>query len=190
MVETLAGRLEWEQTGDGVRMVLPARLSWGVIQQLLPELGAYFVAFLGLFAIVSCIACLRGLSFGYVLNSEAMHRLYLGFPGCSAGLVLARILPRALGKTVITLSTDSIVIDRGSPLKRSKESYPVSIIQGFSFVERSGNAPMRNKVGQNEIQFSRSNSADYFGTGITREEASALMAKVNEFYAAYREGQG
>ena len=58
MLERLAGRLKWEDANDGVRVVIPARLSWGAIRNLLEDLGVYVMASLGIFVIVGCVAYL------------------------------------------------------------------------------------------------------------------------------------
>src|SRR5580700_1527259 len=104
MIETLAGRLKWERMSDGIRVVIPARMSWGAVRWLLIDLGIYVGAFLSIFVILSCIALLRGLRFYTFLNSHGMHSFYLTSLGCCTGLILARTVPRLFGATVVTLS--------------------------------------------------------------------------------------
>ena len=48
MLEVLKGRLKWERTADGIRVVIPARLSWSAIRRHLNDLGAVLVGYLGL----------------------------------------------------------------------------------------------------------------------------------------------
>jgi hypothetical protein len=132
MLETLTGRLKWERTGDGIRVMIPPRLSWGAIRRPQDDLGAYVVAFLGIFASVGGVAFLRGLSFHSYLSSEAVHSLYRVSLGCCTGLVLAKLVPRLFGETVVTLSPAQITIERNSRLRRSKEVFPTTTLHSLS----------------------------------------------------------
>ncbi len=182
MLETLTGRLKWEQSGDGIRVVIPARLSWGAISRLLVDLGVCFVTFLGLFLIVDCVAILRGLGFHSYLHSEAVHNLYRVSLGYCAGLILARMVPRLFGKTTVMLSPAQITIEWNMRLRCSKEAFATATLHSFRFVERSGEVPVQNKIGQNEVQFGQSHWIRRIGEGVTREEAEALIAKLTEVY--------
>jgi hypothetical protein len=182
MFETLTGRLKWEQTVDGIRLVIPARLCWGSIRKLLDDLGVYVVTSLGLFAITGCAAYLRGLSLHAYLNNEGVHSLVRISLGRWAGLILARIVPGLFGNTVVTLSPPKTTIKWNARFGSSTDVFPTATLHSFRFVERSGNVPVQNKIGQNEIQFCDSHWTHYFGTGVTREEAQALIAKITEVY--------
>jgi len=182
MLETLIGRLKWERTGDAIRVVIPARLSWGAIRKLLDDLGVYIVTSLGLFAITGCVAYLRGLSFRSYVNNKGVHSLFMSSLGCCAGLILARMVPRLFGKTVVTLNPVKTTIGWNARLGSSKDVFPTATLHSFRFVERSGDVPVQNKIGQNEVQFCDSHWTYYFGTGVTREEAQALIAKITEVY--------
>ena len=182
MLETLIGRLKWERTGDEIRVAIPARLSWGAIRKLLDDLGVVVVGYLGLFVITGCVAYLRGLSFHAFVNSEGIHTLFTLNLGYCAGLIIARMVPRLFGKTVVTLNPVKTTIGWNARLGSSKDVFPTATLHSFRFVERSGDVPVQNKIGQNEVQFCDSHWTRFFGVGITREEAQALIAKITEVY--------
>ena len=175
MLEILTGRLKWEQTDDGIRVVIPSRLSWGAIRRLLIDLGIAVVAYLGLLAIVGCVAYLRGLSFLSFVNNEGIHSFFRVSLGYLAGLIIAKMVPRLFGKTVVTLGPVKVTIEWNGRLGSSKEVFPTQTLHSFRFV-------VQNKIGQNEIQFCDSHWTHYFAVGIKREEAEALLSKLMEFY--------
>lgn len=182
MLETLAGRVKWEHTGDGIRVVIPARLSWGATLRLLKDLGAYFAAFSSIFVTAGSVAWFRGLSFHSFITSKGIYSLYLSSLGCCSGLVLARVIPRIFGETVVTMSPDQTTIEWNARASRSKAALPTAILHNFRFVERSSKTPVQNKFRQNEIQVGQTHWTRSFGEGVTREEAEALIAKMNEIY--------
>jgi hypothetical protein len=49
MLETLAGRLKWERTGLGIRVVIPARLDWWIMQAALVATAVVGVDYLYIF---------------------------------------------------------------------------------------------------------------------------------------------
>jgi hypothetical protein len=183
MIETLTGRLKWERIGGGIRVVIPARMSWGAVRRLLIDLSVYIGAFLCLFLIVGCVAFFRGLNFHTFLNSHGMHSLYLTSLGCCTGLIIARTVPRLFGATIVTISPDQITVEWNSRLRRDKGVFPTATLRGFRFVERSDEVPLKNRLGQNEVQFVQAQSICHFGEGITREEAEALICKMVEVYS-------
>jgi hypothetical protein len=92
------------------------------------------------------------------------------------------MVPRLFGKTVVTLNPVKTTIGWNARLGSSKDVFPTATLHSFRFVERSGDVPVQNKIGQNEVQFCDSHWTYYFGTGVTREEAQALIAKITEVY--------
>jgi hypothetical protein len=138
MLETLNGRLKWERTGNEIRVVIPARLSWGAIRRLLDDLGVNVVAFLGIFVIAACVAYLGGHNFNSYVNSGGVHSLLRASLGYSAGLILARMVPRLFGETVVKLSPAQISIEWNSRIGRSKEVFSSPTLHSLRFVERSG----------------------------------------------------
>jgi hypothetical protein len=163
-------------------VVIPARLSWGAIRRLLQDLGVNVIAFLGIFLIAAFVAYLRGLSFRACLNSEGVRSLSSVSLGCCAGLILARIVPRLFGKTVVTLSPSQFVIEWNPRIRSATEVFPTAILHSFRFVERSSDVLVQNKIGQNEVQFRDTHWTHDLGTGVTRAEAEALIAKMMEVY--------
>jgi hypothetical protein len=112
-----------------------------------------------------------------------MHSLYLTSLGCCTGLIIARTVPRLFGATIVTLSPDQITVEWNSRLRRDKGVFPTATLRGFRFVERSDEVPLKNRLGQNEVQFVQAQSICHFGEGITREEAEALICKMVEVYS-------
>ena len=92
------------------------------------------------------------------------------------------MVSRLFGGTVVTLSPAQTIIQYKIPLRRSKEVFPTSTLHSFRFVERSREVPVQNKFGQNEVQFDQYHWTRYFGSGVTREEAKALITKMTEVY--------
>ena len=69
-----------------------------------------------------------------------------------------------------------------------KEVFPTATLHSFRFVEPSGERPVQNKIGQNEVQFGQAHWTRHIGEGITREEAEALIAKMIEVCTISRAG--
>jgi len=182
MLEPLVGRLRWERTDGGIRIVIPARLSWGAIRRLLDDLWIPVLGYFGIFAIAGCVAYLRGLSAAFFLRSEGVASLLWISLGYCAGLVVVRIVPLLFGETIVKLSPAQITIVRNSRIRHWKQIAPTGNLHRMRFVEQSGQIPIQNEIGQNEIQFREANSTRFFGAGVTREEASALIAKMMEVY--------
>jgi hypothetical protein len=181
MLEPLAGRLKWERTDGGIRIVIPARQSWGAIRRLLDDLWVAILAYLGIVAIAGCVAYFRGLSAASFLKSDGVTSLFLASLGYCAGLVLVRMIPRLFGETIVTLTPAQIMIVWNIRIRHWTQTAPTVNLQSIDFIERSGKMPIQNKIGQNEIQLRGTNSILSFGEGVTREEASALIAKMMEF---------
>jgi hypothetical protein len=157
-------------------------MSWGAFRLLLIDLAVSVGAFLCIFLIVGCIAFLRGVGFHTFLSSHGVHNFYLTSLGCCAGLILARTVPRLFGATVVSLSPDWITIEWNSRIRRDKDVFPTATVRGFRFIDRLGDVPLRNRIGQNEVQFVQAQSTNHLGEGVTREEAEALINKMVEIY--------
>jgi hypothetical protein len=116
------------------------------------------------------------------LSSEGVHSLLWISFGYGIGLIFSRMTPLLFGETVVTLSSAEMTIKYKFSPRRSKEIFPTSTLHSFHFVERSGEVPVQNKAGLNEIQFGQTHWTRYFGAGVTREEAEAIIAKMTEVY--------
>jgi hypothetical protein len=80
------------------------------------------------------------------------------------------------------LSPAQVLFEYKTPLRRSKEVFPTAAMHSFRFVEWCREAPVQNKIVQNEVQFGQTHWTRYFGEGITCEEAEALIARMMGAY--------
>jgi len=182
MLQTLSGRLRRECTDEGIILVIPARMSWGVIRKLVEDVCVSLVAFLLIAVIAGCVAFVRGLDSRSFLQSKGIHSLLIGAIGYCSGLILIRMIAALFGKTILRLNPSQNVLEVNWSFKRSKAVYPSATAHSFRFVERLGAVPIMNDIGQNEIQFAHDRATQHFGEGVTRAEAAALISEVNKVF--------
>jgi len=177
MLETLAGRLKWERTTDGIRVVVPSHFN-----------GWIYLTGIGLLTFPQFTYELFGR-----LTAATGQRLLI--PGL-IGLVLFALWITFLRthEIALTVSPNEMAVELwafGIKLKTRKAA--TSRLTGLRFV------PAEYGIGiddMNRIQFRKDQKRRNLGHGITEEEADALIAKMMEVYpfpervAAVSEGSG
>lgn len=176
-LETLAGRLRWEPTADGIRFVIPARLNWETLRRLLVRtclLSSIFVA------IDYCCARWPHATTTVLPNGYWWRE----FLSVGIGVFIVAVIPRLFGRTLVTVSPSNLTIQWKSRiwLRSKKEVYSTGDVHSLRFVEKSGKHRIQNEHGQSEIQFREDYRPLYFGTGVTSDEAQALIAKMIKVY--------
>lgn len=174
-LETLAGRLKWESTADGIRVVIPARLNWESFRRSLVQacvLGSIFVA------IDYC--CAR---WPHTTTTAPSGYWWHDLLCVGIGVVIGGMIPRLFGRTLVTVSPSNLTIQWKSRIWRSKkEVYSTGDVHSLRFVEKPGKHTIQNELGQSEIQFREDYRPLYFGTGVTSDEAQALIALMMKVY--------
>jgi hypothetical protein len=167
MLETLAGRLKWERTGDGIRVEIPARRSNPLLTQ---------VAWL------------------FFLSGPAL--LFVGIPdkGTTAfdllfvwvflitGLLstIVRILWEFAGKTILTIDPNRMVLcSRIMELDLKRRSYANENVRLMRFVPAVTLFWSKRPSG---IWFIENNALRKFAKAITPAEASVLIDKMLGVY--------
>jgi hypothetical protein len=166
MLEKLAGRLKWERTGGGIRVVIPVRVPW---------LSALIGGF-GVFSLPSLTMDLFG-----------KHRSIAGpasfAPEC-VGLFLCVLWFTLLFtiKQILTLnSTEMAIQTRTFGIEVKNGAYATDRLQCLRFVSSDyGDGVLMSDMSRIEID--RDLKTRKFAFGITEQEADALIEKMMEVY--------
>jgi hypothetical protein len=165
MLETLAGRLKWERTGDGIRVVIPVRIHWlsafsGIWLFMLPHFTAEIIG---------------KAKFGSGPTSFAPEWFGL----C---LVVLWFMMIFTAQQIFTLNPTEMEFQTcifGIGVK--KDIYATSRLQCLRFVSSEyGDWVSMNKM--SKIQIDRDFKTRNFAFGITEQEADTLIKKMMEVY--------
>jgi hypothetical protein len=167
MLETLAGRLKWERTVNGIRVEIPARGSDPVLSQL-----AWFCFLAGPVLLFVGIPD---------KDSTAFELLFI-WVLLIAGLLstIVRILWEIAGKTILTIDPNSMALSSrimGLDLKR--RSYANENVRLMRFVPAVTRFWSKRSSG---IWFIENNVLRKFAKAITPAEASVLIDKMLRVY--------
>jgi hypothetical protein len=169
MLETLAGRLKWERTCDGIRVVIPVRFSWIAIGKGIWE---------------PCVFLLLMSLVDPFLYSP--HKVPLTWEGRLLIYLTILLLWSALvstGKTILTLNPSMLIIQRRPPrFKRRTNRYSTGGLNDLRFVASSNREEIRNGWNQSEIQFDQDLKTQNLAEGITEPEARALIDRMMAVY--------
>jgi hypothetical protein len=167
MLETLAGRLKWEQTEQGIRLVIPARFNGKrILYRLMSELWVPMIIY--------------AVSW-YFLSSEARWGIFLGL---AFGTVIAIFRLMLTGRAVLLLEPSRLTIEfRSFWIKRSTSKYLTARLENLRFVDASSREEIRNEYRQSEMQIDEDLKTHPFAEGITESEALALIGKMMEVYS-------
>jgi hypothetical protein len=168
MLEKLAGRLTWERTGDGIRVVIPAQLGW-------------VVAFL-------CV-WLVGWSIGgwNVLNNtleSANPPLFdmVWLVGWLLGevTVIAIIIWSLSGRSTLVLDKCSLEITRRVVgIRLDTRVFRTANVRNLRYIPATTSGKSSR---QSQIRFEADDKSCGFASGITDNEAFALIDKMLEVY--------
>jgi hypothetical protein len=176
MIETLAGRLNWENTGQGIRVEIPARRSSAIV-----------VRFLWL--ILWCGAgwmMLSGSHGGKTLPPVQLTWL----AGWAVGVILvtASILWSLAGKTILTL--DSVQLQITSQimgLQLSTRTYANADVRNLRFIPAMMRARTNRPSG---IWFEANGKLRNFASALTETEASSLIDLMHQVYNFPKDSSG
>jgi hypothetical protein len=176
MLEPLAGRLTWEQTGQGIRVEIPARLSSTIVIRVL-------------WLILWCGA-------GWLFLSKThgghihSHVQLVWLVGWAAGVILvtASIFWSLAGATTLTLDRNQLQIaSRMMGFQLSIQSYANSDVRNLRFIP----AMMRAKTNRpSGIWFEANGRLRRFASALTAAEASALIDKMFQVYKFPQDSSG
>ena len=164
MLETLAGGLKWERTGDGIRVVIPARLDWTTL---------FFVVWLAFWSVGGWHVVVETF---VKYNSPAFDLLWL--VGWAAGecFVTAAIVWSLAGRTDLALDSYKLEItNRLAGIQLSMRIFMTGEVRNLRYVP-AGNRGRRYY--QSRVKFEADGKTRTFGSGLEDIEAFALIDKM------------
>ena len=176
MLEPLAGRLTWEQTGQGIRVQIPARLSSTIVIRVL-------------WLILWCGA-------GWLFLSKThgghihSHVQLVWLVGWAAGVVLVTysIFWSLAGITTLILDRNQLQIaNRVMGFQTSMRTYSNSDVRNLRFIPAMMRAQTNRPSG---IWFEENRRLRRFASSLTAEEASALIEKMLQVYKFPQDSSG
>jgi hypothetical protein len=165
MLETLVGKLKWEQTEGGIRIAIPSRFNWWL---LYPGLGLFMLP-----------------HFAYEVLRKSGHTTAMAprsFVPEWIGLALF-VFWIALFRThrcVLTLTSAELrVEEQALGLRLRTATRATSQISNLRFVPSQFGISVED---QSRVHFRVGKTTRIVGVGIGKEEADALIAKMLEVY--------
>jgi hypothetical protein len=176
MLERLAGRLTWEQSGNGILVEIPARHGWVTL---------FFCVWLAGWSIAGRQVFLQTFTEG-TLNSYRTFNLLWMF-GWAAGecFVGAAIIWAVLGRITVVIDPSVLEITHriaGFPVR--SRSFPTSEVRNLRYVPSSGGGRSRR---ESAICFESADKTIRFGSGLADAEALALIDKMLGVYSFPKE---
>jgi hypothetical protein len=175
MLETLSGRLKWERSDNGIRVIIPARICQKSLRKRLFD--DFFAVLLVLFF---------NFVFG-IFDSRSpfrLHYLYFLVPELLFLLGAVSLVKLYTARTTLifdrnglNIRSSDLGIWHGAPRKYSTER-----IYNLRFVRFTPDADIRNGLHMDEMQFDQLFLTHAFGAGIDEQEASALIQRMMEVY--------
>jgi len=168
MLQTLAGRLKWERTGNGIRVEIPARLDWTTL------FGAVWLVFWSYGGWQITIDT-------YINHkSVVFNSLWLVGWAIAECYVIGFIVWSITGRTTLLFDPCQLEITRRViGIQMNYRRYTTSDICNFRFV------PARKKGRRSypsKICFEAENKTRGFSSGISDKEAYALINRMREIH--------
>jgi hypothetical protein len=175
MREVLAGRLKWEQRGEGIRVIIPARICKRSIWKQLRKHGLFRSSF--------ALLCLLLVGF-FVPSSGFRHAIYILIPfwlfmfaGGVFLILYTRRTTLTLDRTSFEISLSELGIRDGMPKRFSTDR-----IRNLRFVRFAPAADIRNDLRMDEMQFDLNGLTQAFGAGLDEQESIALIQRITVVY--------
>jgi hypothetical protein len=167
VLETLAGRLKWERTDNGIRVLLPRRFPWEALPGVV--LAIFTPVFVDDIIRKSPISG-TGLSLGEILWSGL----------CIAAAILAIHLS---ARTLLILTPNQLswavhILGRHVIKRTCRNDQLHGLRQNLLVSEWTG----KDKVNQNVVEINRDGFYRTLASRLTDLEADALIAKIMEVY--------
>jgi hypothetical protein len=172
MLEKLAGRLKWERTGDGIRVLIPAWAPWLVTFN---GVWLYMVPL----TTVQAFDKLRGIT-----GSESSAPAWIGLLLCVTWFTMI-----FTARQVLTLNPAEMTIQvRLFGIGVRERTRATSRLRNLRFVP-SGFGDFASMNAMSRIEIDRDFKTRKFAFGITEGEAETLIEKMMEVYK-FPEGPG
>ena len=164
LLEKLAGKLRWEQTGTGIRVEIPAQVDWSIV---------FLIIWFVVWTLVGSYMYARG--FTRMFPSLFGLVWVLGWAGAEVA-VAATILWKIAGRTTLMLDQSQIAIARRlMGIQFSRQSFVTESVRNLRY-RPGGN---RGKhVYQSQVLFEAGDKTCSFATGIADSEALALIDRM------------
>jgi len=169
MRATLAGRLTWEPTGEGIRVDIPARRSWTIV--------IHFV-----WLILWCGVGWLALTRFHQAHHAATHFPLIWQLGWAAGVILmaGSILWSLTGGTKLELNSHQLRISRQMMgLQLGAQSYANADVRNLRFIP---NRILGRSNLPSHISFEENGKTRSFAWAVAETEALALFGKMDEIY--------
>ena len=173
MLETLAGRLKWERIEDGIRVELPAPLDWPNVRRTVRN---WLLFLLWIYLCLSVDTWIRR-----GLNEALKHWTFLlEFAPLYIAVGIYKILAR---RTILTLTPTEITLHKGFfQLKQNKRVFTNNRLHNLCFyASRKEQTSEREEV-KNCLLCDVEDKTISIMSGITEEEADALIKQMMEIY--------
>lgn len=172
MLETLAGRLKWERTGDGIRVEIPARLT---------SKERLYTFSLGL---VWSSLLLGDILRWFFEGSHSVWAQWLGRGGMDSIVVLVLAWSAWFALTSVRLLLDPVSLKLEYcvfGIRWLSHRNSTRLLHNLRFKGRSSRIP-RFLGNLPELQIDEDYRTRTLAVGVTREEADALIATMNEVF--------
>lgn len=176
MLQTLAGRISWEESENGIRVeIRPRRDRTTVLRSLKASWASNWPML-----IVLVPACLL-IS---IVDRHAQRYFWWGNPlALLFGSMLGDVISTMVNRTILTLDAKTLKLEFHRWNRRRKQrEFLTEHLHDLRFAKSTPRADIRNELRLNEIQFDRNFATQSFAPGITEDEATALIARMNEIY--------
>lgn len=167
--EPLVGRLKWQRTKDGLRIVVPGRLNWGSWRKFLVNFAITLPFFVLLIATWTWMERRSMWGDGFFI---------------ACGLLTGEIVLMINRELIITIDPLCLTLEsRSGGIKRGVQSFDTAQLRSMRCAPLSRDANARSNVREYEVQFQDHFFVTHsFATGLSEIEARALIAKVAEAF--------
>ncbi|MGA3370408.1 MAG: hypothetical protein ABSC48_01470 [Terracidiphilus sp.] len=169
MLETLAGRLKWERTGDGIRVVIPVRVDWF---SAMTGISLWMLPYSTLWVVTQFIHL-------STRTSLALSSIAVWIGACLVILWYTMIFTI---KHVLTLNPAEMTIQmRFFGIRVRQRTIATSRFHNLRYAASEyGDWASLNSM--RRIEIDRDSKTRKFAFGITEKEADALIEKMMEVY--------
>lgn len=168
MLETLAGRLKWEQTGQGIRVEIPARLDWTTL---------FFIAWLAMWSLAGWHIIMQTFT---KHDAPVFNMLWLVGWAAAECFVIASIIWSLAGHTTLILDAYVLEITRRiAGIQLDTRSFATSNVHNLRYMP-AGNRGRRSYGSQ--ICFEADCKTRKFASKVEDAEAFALIDRMLDVY--------
>jgi hypothetical protein len=173
MLEKLAGRLKWERTGLGIRVVIPSRRDWWIIPAALFATAIAGIDWISLLSVFS--------------DGGLPPRVWICVAIITAGgCVFACYLLWGLsGRTIVAMDPFELKLERRViGIEWDTRKFATYDVKNLRYIPPAEFWAFRTDTDPNtsKIQFQSKGKTIRFARGITEREACALFDRIMEVY--------